>query len=216
MGVTATALDSVSREQILRRLNKLEFPGCHLRIDVSQAPELDFGQEAFFFKATFENGRLTVHGRLSERKTSERLASILATDLPGIIIENELEITSSLTTPNWSRRLPNLLSLVCTRTDGARISTNGTDLRIIAEMKPDQAPEDLADILSLMTGPAVSLETRLLPFEEEISKSPKAKPSPADPAPEDGKSSRPSTNPSNKNPSSAQKAGPTNSPAKEN
>ncbi len=170
--VTATAFDSVSREQILRRINQLEFPGRHLRIDVAQAPDLEMVPDAFFFKATLEDVRLVVHGRLSEASSRERIDTVLKTDLPGVVIQNELAVVTALNTPDWSRRLPNLLSLVCTRTDGARLSAKGSELRVIAEMKPGQSPEDLADILSLMTGPAVTLETRLLPFEEEISNSP--------------------------------------------
>lgn len=167
--VTATAIDSVAREQVLRRLDTIDFPGRHLKIDLAEAEELEGPAEAFFFKAVLVDGKLAIQGRLGSAEAKEKLDEICRTDLAGVEITDEISVVEDLAPPDWSARIPHLLSLVCNRTLGARVTATGEVLHIIGEMNRLQAPEDLADSLLLMLGPGVELKTRLLAYEDNLS-----------------------------------------------
>jgi hypothetical protein len=167
----ALALDGPARDQIERRFKTLDFKKRKRIVEIDQSPGPVIPEDGFFLKSTLlDDGRneLVLRGRLPSRQMGSQIVNVLKIDLPTSRIQAQIEEARGIDPPEWAGRLPNLLSLLHTRTRSARATATQERLHIVGEMRESEAPEDLADVMALMLGSQVIIESHLLPFEQSV------------------------------------------------
>ncbi|MEM7143962.1 MAG: hypothetical protein AAF591_02425 [Verrucomicrobiota bacterium] len=185
--VVAAAVDERAARQIEHAANTLNLPGRQRNIDITAQALPEKPADGFFFYSLMnaQGNRITLEGRLGSHEDKDSLIDIVKTDLPEVEVAELIEITpednGDWSPPEYSARLPNMLSLFYSRVEAGNIIASANGLYAVGEMKPGLVPEDLSDLLQIMLGTETRLLTDLTPNAADFASV--ARPAPPAPPP---------------------------------
>lgn len=128
-GVTASR---EKREQILAAIQPILNENRDIEVLADLAIEDPSGSQgpASFLSITFEDGLLTLNGRLRDDEIATELETVLADTIPELLVKNAIEVEESSAPAPWLDTLPVFLTEALTRTEGGTFHFENSKVRL--------------------------------------------------------------------------------------